>query len=69
MHQIGMRTTSSIKRNRQQFNSTYIPPLAWRSKKKVKPIFFFEYIRKSCIFEYREYIEIKKNWESQGKSV
>jgi hypothetical protein len=45
----------------QQFNSTIYSP--WldvrKKKKKVKPL-FFEYIKKSCIFESESSLKLKK---------
>lgn len=60
IHQNGLDATLSIKRNRTTiYLNIYSPAGLTFDIKKVKPIFLL--FGKSCIFENREYIEIKKN--------
>ena len=68
MHQIGMRTTSSIKRNRQQFNSTIYSPWLDVQKRKLS-LFFLNILEKSCIFEMRVHWKIEKKLKSCGKNT
>lgn len=68
IHQNGLDATLSIKRNRTTiYLNIYSPAGLTFDIKKVKPIFLL--FGKSCIFENREYIEIKKKQKLCGKSV
>ena len=63
MHQIGMRTTSSIKRNRQQFNSTIYSPWLDVQKRKLS-LFFFEYIKKKVV-----YLKARVHWNRKKLKI